>query len=473
MSSIGIYATNFLSKYFTRSMNFQCFDCKLISPKNYFIECQHCICQRCLRKYKYCALCQNQRIKIDGDNPTAFQFILTEIILNPYLMKCVFDPCKWEGTYYDFIKQHYQRCHFRKNRELYPEYFEEFINAESEDRNRRSKSEIKSVKKNTKKRFSLNNNSNDNSSDERDVNYSFYGNNKKDNNDKIKNMFGKRNTYGKIEKNNEIKPSQDDFKIYYDNCFSIKKEFIYEKNNPRNFNNRIFNNNNNTEENDEEESYRHQNNHKDEKVNNPEEIFINIGDDSDDEDEEDEEDEDNEEIEDEEGEEIGEEKDEKIYKSNRLDIELDFEGENGEIIPLIEEEEGEEDEDNNEDEENDVEEEYIKFVEKDTSKDTHLKENEIEEIESEDNYQDEDYEQEEMEEQDEYDESEQKEKMRRKRKSKYQKKKKMFMPNNDNYNYLNRKRKYYPTDNDYFNENNENYDDNNYNNNYKRRKIQW
>ena len=49
----------------------------------------------------------------------------------------------------------------------------------------------------------------------------------------------------------------------------------------------------------------------------------------------------------------------------------------------------------------------------------------------------------------------------------------MFIPNNDNYNYLNRKRKYYPIDNDYFNENNENYDDNNYNNNYKRRKIQW
>jgi len=381
-------------------------------------------------------------------------------------MKCVFNPCEWKGTYYDFIKQHYQRCQYRKKRELYPEYFEEFTNGESEDRNRRSKSEIKCVKKNAKKRYSLNNNSNDNSSDEKDFNRSFCGNNKKNNNDKIKNMFIRRNANEKIEKNNEIKPSRDDFEIYHDNYFSIKKDFIYEKNNPKNLNNHVFNIN--EEVNNEEESYEQGNSYKNEKVNDLEEITINIGDDSDENEEEEEEEED-----DDEEEEIEEDDDKKRYRPKRLDIELEIEGENGEIIPLIEEEEDEEDEDNNEDEENDVEEEYIKFVEKDTSKDTHLKENESEEIENEDNYQDEDYEQEEIEEQDEYDESEQEEKIKRKRKIKCQKKKTMVRPNNVNYNYLNRKRKYYPIDNDYFNENNEHYDDNNYNNNYKRRKIQW
>ena len=492
MSSKGIYASNFLSKYFNRSKNFECFDCKLISPKNYFIECQHCICQRCLSNNKYCSLCPNQRIKVDGDNPTAFQFILTEIILNPYLMKCVFNPCEWQGTYHDFIKVHYQECDFRKNRELYQEYFEEFSNGESEERNKRSKSEIKSVKKNVKNKYSLNNSSNDNSSDERDFNNSFYRRNKRDNNDKIKNMLAKRNKYEKIEKNNEIKPSKDDFEIYQDNFFSIKKGFICEKNNPKNFNNCLFGINKIV--NNEEKSFEQQNNYKNYDLK---EIVINIGDDGD-ENEEEEDDEKDEEEEEEESEEVEEEIDKRRQRQNRVDIEFEFEGGNSEVIPIVEEEEDEEDgkdeedEDDNDnigDKENNVEEEYIEFVEKDTSKETYLKDYEIEEIESEDNSQDEDYEQEEIEELNEDDESEEEEKIKRKRKIKYQKRKNMVKSNN--YNYLNRKRKKYPINDDYFNEYNDNYADNNYiningyknkiykryengrYNNYKRRKIQY
>lgn len=470
MSSIGIYASNFLSKYFNRSKNFQCFDCKLISPKNYFIECQHCICQRCLPNNKYCSLCPNQRIKIDGDNPTAFQFILTEIILNPYLMKCVFNPCEWQGTYHDFIKVHYQECDFRKNRELYPEYFEEFSNGESEERNKRSKSEIKSVRKNVKNKYLLNNSSNDNSSDERDFNNSFYRRNKRDNNDKIKNMLAKRNKYEKIEKNNEIKPSKDDFEIYQDNFFSIKKGFICDKNNPKNFNNRSFGINKVV--NNEEKSFEQQNNYRNYDL---EEIVINIGEDGDENEEEEEDEKDEEEEEAEENEEVEEEIDKKRQRQNRVDIEFEFEGGNSEVIPIVEEEEDgkdEEDEDDNmEDKENNGDEEYIEFVEKDTSKETYLKDYEIEEIESEDNSQDEDYEQEEIEEPNEDDESEEEEKIKRKRKIKYQKRKNIVKSNN--YNYLNRKRKKYPNNNVYFNEYNDNFEDNNYINNYKRRKIQY
>ena len=474
MSSKGIYASNFLSKYFNRSKNFECFDCKLISPKNYFIECQHCICQRCLPNNKYCSLCPNQRIKVDGDNPTAFQFILTEIILNPYLMKCVFNPCEWQGTYHDFIKVHYQECDFRKNRELYQEYFEEFSNGESEERNKRSKSEIKSVKKNVRNKYSLNNSSNDNSSDERDFYNSFYRRNKRDNNDKIKNMLAKRNKYEKIEKNNEIKPSKDDFEIYQDNFFSIKKGFVCENNYPKNFNNGAFGINKVV--NNEEKSFEHQNNYRNCDLK---EIVINIGDDSDENEEEEEDEKDEEEEEDEENEEIEEEEiDKKRQRQNRVDIEFEFEGGNSEVIPIVEEEEEEEDgkdeedkDDNIEDKENGGEEEYIEFVEKDTSKETYLKDYEIEEIESEDNSQDEDYEQEEIEEQNEDDESEEEEKIKRKRKVKYQKRKNIVKSNN--YNYLNRKRKKYLINKDYFNEYNDNYEDNNYINNYKRRKIQY
>ena len=45
---VGIYSNHFLGVYHQRSKNLECFNCGLISPKNYIIECKHCICQNCL-----------------------------------------------------------------------------------------------------------------------------------------------------------------------------------------------------------------------------------------------------------------------------------------------------------------------------------------------------------------------------------------------------------------------------------------
>ena len=143
----GIYPNNFLDKYLKRSKNFECFNCHLVSPKNYFIECQHCICQNCLKKKKFCSLCKTQLININGENHTAFQFKVSQIILYPYLMKCIFDSCPWTGTYEDFIKKHYDICQYRKGKKLLNEYFEEFDEEIPIENNKRSKSELKVVRR--------------------------------------------------------------------------------------------------------------------------------------------------------------------------------------------------------------------------------------------------------------------------------------------------------------------------------------
>ena len=147
MSTLGIYPKNFLGKYTSRAKNFECFNCHLVSPKNYFIECQHCICQKCIQFKRYCSICHDKMIRLNGDNPTAFQFIVTEKMINTYLMKCIFKPCIWTGMYHDFIHGHYDECQFKQGNKLMKEYFEEF---EKEEINRKCKSELKVAKRNNK-----------------------------------------------------------------------------------------------------------------------------------------------------------------------------------------------------------------------------------------------------------------------------------------------------------------------------------
>ena len=456
MSSIGIYATDFINKYYTRAKNFECFNCKLVSPKNYFIECQHCICKKCLKKSRFCFYCHNQSIIIDGENPTAFQFILTEIILNSFLTRCVFAPCGWEGTFNDFIKLHYKECRYKKGKKLLPEYFEEF-SIESHEKNIKSKSEIKIVRKNVKNKYLLNNNLNDNSINEKDI--GFNRSNRKDNIDYYDKYMGNK-IYENKGRKNEIRSSNDDFQISHNNFISIKNGLFFKSlYPPHRINNPLFQNDDTFNK---EKSFiigRKNNDNKNRK-NNLDEIVIDLDDDSCENEEESE----KEGKEEEEEEQEKDKYEERIYNPNGLNIEIEDdeeedeneeeeeeERENEESVVTIEDEEDADEEDNVEEEE-----ENNEFIENDTTKATKgsiEKGYEIEEIEEEDdedNYKDEDYEQEE------YEESEEEENQRKARKkSQKRRNKNEFF----NYNYLNKKRKHYI---DYFDESDEE-DDNNYN----------
>ena len=149
----GIYGKDFLFEYRKRASEFECFNCKLVSPKNYFILCKHCICQKCVKKLSTCLIDENEIIT-ERKNATAFQFIITEKLLNPFMMKCIFIGCGWAGKYQNFIHNHYYECKFKFDNVLSDEYLVESNNANKINSNSESYQNynLKSVKKNEKKK---------------------------------------------------------------------------------------------------------------------------------------------------------------------------------------------------------------------------------------------------------------------------------------------------------------------------------
>ena len=206
MTELGIYPKDFIGKYFKRAKSFECFNCHLVSPKNYIIECNHCICQNCIIYCNYCNICNGQEICSSGKNPTAFQYISIDTIINPYSLQCIFNPCKWKGTYQSFIKYHYYDCEFKGENKLMDEYFEEFVEELPPKINRKSKSEIKSSKKKSFKLIcNLSNSSDDNELyDEKSFNFGCNNYNKTNNyllnNNKIFNapIINQKNNYNII-----------------------------------------------------------------------------------------------------------------------------------------------------------------------------------------------------------------------------------------------------------------------------------
>ena len=453
MSYEGIYTSNFLDKYLSRAKNFECFKCHLVSPKNYVIECQHCICQKCNYKTKYCSICQKQKIITKGENPTAFQFILTEIIINPYLMKCIFSPCNWQGTYQDFIKGHYEVCKFRGNKELKKEYLEEFKNDESSDKSGRSKSEIKCVKKNIKNKFLLNNN----------YHYDILKNDEKKvieifENDEIENH--KNNKIYNEEPKKEISSYNYDFAMVHDNNFSIKNGILNNYKTELNRGNEII-------------QYKQEeisNSEKEEnfiELKSDDEIIINLNNEKDNNNNGTNEEEKEGEIEEEE---LEEEDGENKFTIEIMDDEEDEENESD-----IEEEEEEEEEENvEEDSEKD---EYNNILEKDTSKETKEKEKYLKEIKIEKQKKGYEYIEEDDEEEIEIlDEDEENEEEEIKSNTKIQYKNRNFTKKkSQSYNnfFLKKKRNNFRNFYDSMNEKNEEEEKNDYNNNYKRRRFEY
>ena len=120
--SLGIYSNNFLFEYNNKAKEFECFNCKLVSPNNYFLECKHCICQKCVKIFKKCPI-DNFRIILNEKHPTAFHFTIIDELLNHFIMKCIFDECDFVGKYKEFIRKHFHECKYRKERQLLSEYF--------------------------------------------------------------------------------------------------------------------------------------------------------------------------------------------------------------------------------------------------------------------------------------------------------------------------------------------------------------
>ena len=150
--SLGIYTYNFLFEYKKRAKEFECFNCKLVSPKNYFIKCKHCICQECLKGMEFdkCPF-DNIEIITGGKEPTAYQFIILDKLLNPFIMKCIFKGCQWVDKYQNFIEKHYNECQFKRDENLLDEYFngcEAIKINRNRNRNKSKKKPQKNIKNN-------------------------------------------------------------------------------------------------------------------------------------------------------------------------------------------------------------------------------------------------------------------------------------------------------------------------------------
>ena len=123
-----IYRDDFLFNYKKKAKYFECLYCKLVSPKNFFLLCRHCLCVNCLKFYEKCPYDndidnKNKKIILKGQRQNAFQFVITENILHNFLMKCIFNGCNWAGTYKYFIETHYYECKYRLDNSLLNEYF--------------------------------------------------------------------------------------------------------------------------------------------------------------------------------------------------------------------------------------------------------------------------------------------------------------------------------------------------------------
>ena len=154
--SLGIHRDDFIFEYRKRAQQFECFCCKLISPKNYFIQCKHCICQNCLyTKNKTRCPYDGNEIIVEDRYSTAFQFIIIDKLLNPFLMYCIFKGCDWAGKYQEFIEKHYKECKFRNDECLLDEYFSEF-------KSKRDKKKIKPISEKKKTMINKRENKRDN-----------------------------------------------------------------------------------------------------------------------------------------------------------------------------------------------------------------------------------------------------------------------------------------------------------------------
>ena len=141
---LGIYSDDFLFDCKKRAKHFECLNCQLVSPKNYFMLCRHCLCQKCLKYYRDCPYDgsvdnKKNEIRLEGQKQNTFQFVIIENILHPFLMKCIFNESHWAGTYKTFIETHYYECEFRYGKSLLNEYF----NDEHKKRNKDNKRKIK------------------------------------------------------------------------------------------------------------------------------------------------------------------------------------------------------------------------------------------------------------------------------------------------------------------------------------------
>ena len=110
--SIFVKEDDFISTEINKAKKLECCKCKLISHKNYCIQCGHCICEQCIINNNKCLIDNKEIIKQEN----AFQFPFLYYMLKDLKIKCPFNcnGCLWIDNYEKYIRHHFNECKYKE-----------------------------------------------------------------------------------------------------------------------------------------------------------------------------------------------------------------------------------------------------------------------------------------------------------------------------------------------------------------------
>ena len=138
-SNLSVHTSDFSLEDRKYAETFECVFCKIVSPNNYCLNCNHCICEYCISRYKNYQTCP-----IDGNQIIENNYFQNDLIgkalLNNLKIKCIFNSegCQWIGIYKDFQSIHLSNCKYFSNNKS----DNISINNEIKDKKRKNNSSI-------------------------------------------------------------------------------------------------------------------------------------------------------------------------------------------------------------------------------------------------------------------------------------------------------------------------------------------
>ena len=113
----GVHTSDFFYEDMKYVQTIECIFCKLVSIKNYFMVCNHCICEDCIKEKRKCPL---DNIVIIKDINTFSNELIVGELLEDKKIKCIFrnKGCEWIGTYNEFKNKHVHECIYKYNQPI-------------------------------------------------------------------------------------------------------------------------------------------------------------------------------------------------------------------------------------------------------------------------------------------------------------------------------------------------------------------
>ena len=122
-TKFGIHTFDFFPEDKKYAETYECVFCQIVSPNNYCLSCNHCVCEDCIikdEKYEKCPKHNDYKdgkyIIIKGINSFSNDLI-GKALLDNLKVNCIFKKkgCNWSGLFKDFKSSHLPKCEFYKN----------------------------------------------------------------------------------------------------------------------------------------------------------------------------------------------------------------------------------------------------------------------------------------------------------------------------------------------------------------------